>query len=79
MAKLLRIAATAARVGNCRSIVYVRVKDGLFPKPVRIGPNSVAWPDYEIDALIRARVAGKSDEDIRALVRELEAKRAEVA
>lgn len=35
----------------------------------------VGWPACEVDALIVARIAGKTDEEIRALVAKLEAAR----
>jgi prophage regulatory protein len=47
--------------------------------PVSIGGRSVAWPEQELQAVNRARVAGKSDDEIRALVRQLEADRTRAA
>ena len=46
-------------------------------KPVAIGLRSVGWPDYEVEAVTAARVAGQPDEAIRALVNKLHAQRAE--
>ena len=40
-----------------------------------IGPNTVAWPAAEIDALIAARVAGADDAAVRELVARLHAER----
>jgi prophage regulatory protein len=40
-------------------------------KPVRIGRAAVGWPASEVDAINRARIAGKTDEQIRALVQQL--------
>ena len=54
------------------------VRDGLLTKPVALGPRSVGWPDFEIDAINAARIAGKSDADIKALVIRLHAKRSEL-
>jgi prophage regulatory protein len=44
----------------------------LFTKPVRIGSRSVAWPRHETEAINAARLAGKSDAEIRELVARLE-------
>lgn len=33
------------------------IERGHFPKPVRLGPNSIAWPENEIDAWEAARAA----------------------
>jgi prophage regulatory protein len=46
-----------------------------MPPPVRIRGRATAWPAYELDALNRAEIAGASDDEIRALVRELLARR----
>ena len=54
------------------------VRDGLLTKPVQLGPRSVGWPDFEIDEINLARVAGKSDAEIKALVIRLHAKRSEL-
>ena len=61
--------------GYTRSTIYRKIKAGLFTKPVQIGGDRVAWPANEIEAINRARIAGKSDDDIKALVAELEAAR----
>ena len=64
----LRIPAVLKRRGVCRSAHYADIKAGLFPPPVPIGERAVAHPDYEVDALNAATVAGKSPHEVRALV-----------
>lgn len=59
--------------------IYNAIKEGLFPKPVPIGHRSVGWPDYEVRAINAARIAGKSEAEIRELVNRLHAKRVELA
>ena len=53
---LLRRPAVSARTGLSRSSIYQAILDGTFPKPVKLGPKSVAWPSNEIDAWIQARI-----------------------
>jgi prophage regulatory protein len=65
--------------GESRSTIYRKISKGLFTKPVSIGGDRVAWPANEVQALINARIAGKSEEQIKALVIELEAARSNVA
>lgn len=67
-------AATRVR-GRSRSQTYVEINEGLMPPPVRIRGRATAWPAYELDALNRAEIAGATDDEIRALVRELLARR----
>ena len=64
--------------GDSRSTIYRKIKQGLFTKPVQIGGERVAWPAHEVTAINQARIAGKSDEEIKQLVIELEAARAGV-
>jgi prophage regulatory protein len=53
---------------------YDDIKGGLYTPPVKQGRSSV-WPINEVDALNRAVIAGKSDDEIRVLVAELMAAR----
>lgn len=55
------------------------IRAGLLTKPIQIGPRSVGWPDYEVKAITTARIAGKTDADIRALVAKLHTQRTELA
>ena len=72
---ILRLPAVLARNGISRSSQYAQISAGLFIKPVRLGARAVGYPENEVHALLNARVAGKSDDEIRQLVRELEAAR----
>lgn len=72
---IFRLPAIKIRYGAPRSTVYHRISQGLWTKPVRLGSRSVGWPDYECDAIASARIAGQSDDQIRALVAQLEADR----
>ena len=59
--------------------VYNAIRVGLFTNGVAIGQRAKGWPDYEVDAINAARVAGKSESEIRELVKTLHAKRSELA
>lgn len=72
---LLRLPTVKAETGASRSTIYLRIQQGLWPKPVKLGPRSVAWPATEVAALNAARIAGMADAEIRALVVKLEAAR----
>jgi prophage regulatory protein len=64
--------------GDSRSTIYRKIQAGLFTKPVQIGGDRVAWPANEVAAINQARIAGKSDAEIKQLVIELEAARSGV-
>ena len=55
--------------------IYNAIRAGLHTTGVAIGQRARGWPDYEVSTLVAARIAGKSDADIRALVNALHAKR----
>ena len=75
MHMILRLPAVKARTGLSRSTIYLRISQALWTSPVAIGPRAVGWPASEVAALNAARIAGKSDDEIRALVVKLEAAR----
>ena len=73
------MAAVKAETGHrSHASIYTAIKRGLFTTGVPIGGRSVGWPDYEIFAINRARIAGQSESEIRDLVSRLHAKRIEL-
>lgn len=75
----MRVPQVRAIRGICNTSLYGEIKAGTFPRPVKIGPRRSAWPASEVDAVQRAHIAGKSREEIRELVKALEAKRLRAA
>ena len=72
---ILRLPAVLKARGRSRSTHYLDIQQGLFPQPVPIGARAVGWPEHEVVALNSARIAGKNDAEIRALVARLNAAR----
>jgi len=72
---ILRLPSVKSESGQSRSTIYLRISQGLWTKPVSLGPRAVGWPAHEVGVLNAARIAGKTDEEIRALVVKLEAAR----
>ncbi len=73
-----RIEQCKAEAGyRSHASIYGLIRDGLWTQPVKIGERSSGWPDDEVKAINAARIAGASDEQIRELVKQLHAKRAE--
>lgn len=62
-----------------RSALQAREDAGLLPPRIRLSPTLNVWPSDEIDAYIAAVVAGKSDDDIRLLVKRLVEQRAQAS
>lgn len=61
--------------GYSRSTIYLRISDGLWVTPVKLGARAIGFPSNEVSALIAARIAGKSEDEIRELVIKLEGER----
>ena len=72
---ILRIPAVKSESGLSRSTIYLRVSQGLWTKPVSLGARAVGWPSDEVEAINTARIAGNTDDEIRILVKKLEAAR----
>jgi prophage regulatory protein len=72
---LLRRKQVQAVSGYSRSTIYLRISQGLWTRPVNLGARAVGWPASEVAALNAARIAGKPDIEIRALVANLERSR----
>lgn len=77
--RLTRIKEIKAQTHIPASTVYFHIREGLFPKPIKIGERMSAWLQSEVDAIINARIAGKSENEIKELVKQLEAQRTGVA
>ena len=56
-ARVLRLPRVQTRTGLARSTIYVRVADGSFPQPIRLGARAVGWIESEVDAWIREQIA----------------------
>jgi prophage regulatory protein len=72
---ILRRKQVEAETGYSRSTIYLRIAQRLFVKPVSLGARAVGWPAHEISSLNAARIAGKSETEIRSLVAKLEMSR----
>jgi prophage regulatory protein len=72
---ILRLPAVKSESGLSRSTLYLRITQGLWTKPISLGGRSVGWPASEVVTLNAARIAGKTDTEIRILVQTLEADR----
>jgi prophage regulatory protein len=72
---ILRLPSVRSKRGVSRSTHYLHIAQGLWTKPVKLSARAVGWPESEVAAINAARIAGKSDDEIRHLVTELEASR----
>ena len=47
---ILRLPAVKARCGLARSTIYLRIAEGTFPKPVKLGARASGWVESELEA-----------------------------
>lgn len=66
--EFLKLPAIILTGGRKKATVYADMAAGVFPRPVRIGGRGVAWIKNEVQKIYAARVAGKSDDEIRQIV-----------
>ena len=69
--RMFRLPDVRETTGFCKSSIYGRIKRGLLPPPVHIGERASGWPSAEINTIVAAQIAGKSEDVIRALVSQL--------
>lgn len=68
---ILRMPKVISESGLARSTIYLRVSQGLWPKPISLGERAVGWPANEVSQLNAARIAGKTNDEIHQLVNKL--------
>lgn len=76
--KFIRASAAQSALALPKSSFYARIEEGLLPPPIRLGKRSVGWLESEINAVIRARIQNRSDDEIKALVQQQIQKRREL-
>lgn len=59
--RFLRLPAVEQLVGIKRSTIYRQVAAAVFPKPIRLGPNTVAWRESEIHAWMAEKVTASTE------------------
>ena len=57
--EFLRLKQVKSLIGLCRSSIYNKINEGTFPRPVRLGPQSVAWLQSEVQLWMNERIADR--------------------
>lgn len=57
--RVSRIQDVTEQLGISKMTLRRWVEDGKFPRPIRLGPNSIAWLNDEIDAWLEERAAAR--------------------
>ncbi len=76
---MMRQQPAMAKTGERRSTFNSKVNFGLITKPIFISPRVKVWPEHELEAINKAWLAGYNEDQIRELVKKLEADRSQYA
>jgi prophage regulatory protein len=77
MQKIMKLSELLNSYPKSKSALYLDIKNQTFPSQISLGARSIGFLTSEVTALINARVAGKTESEIRALVIKLELERQE--
>lgn len=58
---ILRRQEVQGPTGLSRSTIYLWIQEGLFPKPINLGPRSVGWVESEIEAWLDSRIEDRDN------------------
>ena len=53
---ILRRKMVEKRTGLSRSTIYLRIQEGTFPRPIKLGARAVGWVENEIEAWLAERI-----------------------
>ena len=62
--ELWRLAIVKAKTTFSEPSIYRLMKEGKFPKPLKIGARAVAWRSDEIEAFINSRVRSTAGDTV---------------
>ena len=61
--RLMNLKEVTARTTLSKTSVYELMKDGRFPKQVRLGSRSVAWVESEVEAFITSAINSRENQE----------------
>lgn len=53
---ILRLPRVKDRTGLSRSSIYLKISQGLFPKPISLGARAVGWVESDIDQWLSEQI-----------------------
>lgn len=56
--RLVRLPEVESLTGCKKSTIYLMLREGRFPKPVRLTARMVAWPETAVLQWVQDRIAG---------------------
>lgn len=62
--KFLRLPIVSDRTGLPKSTIYLRIAQGTFPRPIRLGERSVGWLEEAIEGWLNGRIDASRQSDV---------------
>lgn len=53
---LIRLPEVIKRTGLSRSTIYYKLERHEFPRPVKLGERSIAWPEHLVEEWVQSRI-----------------------
>lgn len=75
MIRLLRLPEVLKLRGTSRTAHYADMENRTFPAPIKLALRGVGWPEYEVDVMNRALIAGMTVSERQQIVIRLEGQR----
>ena len=54
--RILRLPTVIECTGISRSLIYLKMGEGTFPKSIKLGERAIGWPSTEIDSWIEEQI-----------------------
>ena len=61
--RLLRMPEVEQRVGLSNSTIYLKIAQGKFPKPIKVGSAAVRWRESEVNQWIADCITASVQDD----------------
>ena len=61
--RVIKIKDVSYQTSLSKTSIYRHIAEGTFPKPVRLGPQRIAFLEKDVENWILARIAGGQDND----------------
>lgn len=61
--KILRLPEVKAKVGLSTASIYRLIKEGDFPKQIKLGRHASGWLDSEVQSWIKKKAGGQAAND----------------
>lgn len=58
--RLLRLPEVQRLTGLGRSVIYQKMRDGMFPRSIKVGPRATSWSEAAVHGWIQQRLAAGS-------------------